>query len=129
MATLEIKRPPHNFFDNFLLECIADAYQALAEETDCRAIVVCSEGKNFSAGGNYDPLEKNGEAKLPALDLDAFFKQVVRIFRNELPVIAAIQGAAVGGGAGNVVVVVGAGNVEDVAGRTGGAETTKSSPS
>ena len=49
LAFVEIHRPPNNFFDAFLIQQIADAYEALDEEDLCRVIILKSEGKNFCA--------------------------------------------------------------------------------
>lgn len=88
---VQFSRPPHNHFDGALLGAIADAYQQLDRSRSCRAIVLCSEGKNFCAGANF-------AGKNPAEgDL---YEQAVRLFAARLPVVAAVQGAAVGGGLG-----------------------------
>jgi enoyl-CoA hydratase/carnithine racemase len=88
---VEFSRPPHNYFDGALIGAIADAYEQLERDGSCRAIVLCSEGKNFCAGANF-------AAKNPAEgDL---YEQGVRLFAAGLPVVAAVQGAAVGGGLG-----------------------------
>ena len=47
VATIEIKRPPHNFFDIELIRQIADACEALDQATDCRAIVLAAQGTAF----------------------------------------------------------------------------------
>jgi enoyl-CoA hydratase/carnithine racemase len=91
VVLVEFCRPPHNFFDGALIGAIADAYEELEQGGSCRAIVLCSAGKNFCAGANF-------EAKNPAEgDL---YPQAVRLFAGSLPVVAAVQGAAVGGGLG-----------------------------
>ena len=53
VATVEIRRPPHNFFDISLIQQIADTYEKLDTLTDCRSILLCAEGKNFCAGANF----------------------------------------------------------------------------
>jgi len=88
---VEFSRPPHNYFDGALIGAIADAYEQLERGGSCRAIVLCSEGKHFCAGANF-------AAKNPA-DGD-LYEQAVRLFAAGLPVVAAVQGAAVGGGLG-----------------------------
>ena len=52
VATVELHRPPDNYFDLALIRALADAYQALDADPGCRAIVLCSEGKHFCAGAN-----------------------------------------------------------------------------
>ena len=53
VATVEIQRPPHNFFDHSLIGQIADAFDALDDNPDCRAIVLAAQGKSFCAGANF----------------------------------------------------------------------------
>jgi 2-(1,2-epoxy-1,2-dihydrophenyl)acetyl-CoA isomerase len=92
VAVVEFDRPPHNFFDAELIEQIADAYQSLDTDPACRAIVLCSAGKHFCAGANFG-------AKNPA-EGGHLYEQAIRLFEFETPVVAAVQGAAIGGGLG-----------------------------
>jgi enoyl-CoA hydratase/carnithine racemase len=92
IATVEIHRPPHNFFDAALIESLADAYEA-AVRGGARAIVLCSEGKNFCAGADFSNRRVSGGAH-------QLYEQAVRLFEAPLPVVAAVQGKAVGGGLG-----------------------------
>jgi enoyl-CoA hydratase/carnithine racemase len=85
-------RPPNNYFDTELLSALADGYEDLASNGWCRAIVLTSEGKHFCAG-----LDFAGNADQ---DIAALYAQAVRLFAAPLPVVAAVQGAAVGGGFG-----------------------------
>ena len=50
VATIEIRRPPHNFFDIELIRQIADACEALDKDDKCRAIVLAAQGTAFCAG-------------------------------------------------------------------------------
>ena len=92
VATVEIQRPPNNFFDVALVGALADAYEALALEGRSRAIVLCSAGKHFCAGADFGGGSEQGGA--------ALYRQAARVFAAPLPVVAAVQGAAVGGGLG-----------------------------
>ena len=40
LAYVEINRPPNNFFDANLIQQIADAYESLDEEDECRVILI-----------------------------------------------------------------------------------------
>jgi enoyl-CoA hydratase/carnithine racemase len=94
VATVEIHRPPNNFFDTALIEAIADAYAQLDDDIDCRVIVLCAEGKHFCAGADFSR---------PAADRSSagdLYVQALRLFRSSKPVVAAINGAAIGGGLG-----------------------------
>lgn len=94
VATVEIHRPPNNFFDATLIRDLADAYEALDADPACRAIVLCSEGKHFCAGANL------GSAANPADEPRSLYEEALRLFAAQTPVVAAVQGAAVGGGLG-----------------------------
>ena len=97
VAEVEIHRPPNNFFDARLIRNIADAYEDL-QAGPCRAIVLCSEGKHFCAGADFHG-ESDAEA-LPEEGAADLYSEAVRLFKAELPVVAAVQGAAIGGGLG-----------------------------
>ena len=97
LAHVEINRPPNNFFDANLIQQIADAYESLDEEDECRVILLKSEGKNFCAGANFGQDEDMLDKSVPYKKL---YAQAVRLFRTRKPVIAVVQGAAIGGGLG-----------------------------
>src|SRR5205809_550667 len=96
VAKVEIHRPPDNYVDVGVIAALADAYEALERDSACRAIVLCSEGRHFSAGVAFGQGAADGEL----LRSGAFYREAVRLFASSLPVVAAVQGAAVGGGLG-----------------------------
>ncbi|MGH9115399.1 MAG: enoyl-CoA hydratase/isomerase family protein [Acidimicrobiales bacterium] len=98
VAEVEIHRPPNNFFDVKLIREIAEAYSTLDADPACRAIVLCSEGKHFCAGADFN--RQSDAEVLPQEGAASLYREAVRLFASELPVVAAVQGAAVGGGLG-----------------------------
>ncbi|MGI9598224.1 MAG: enoyl-CoA hydratase/isomerase family protein [Acidimicrobiales bacterium] len=99
VALVEVRTPPHNFFSLSMLGSLADAFEAVDADPDARCILLASEGKNFCAGASLndkDPKltseQSGGERHI--------YDEAVRLFAANAPVVAAVQGAAVGGGLG-----------------------------
>jgi len=94
LATVEMHRPPNNFFDPPLIEALADAVATLDDDPACRVVVLCAEGTHFCAGADLGPdsdlVDRTAE----------LYAQAVRLFAARKPIVAAVQGAAVGGGLG-----------------------------
>ena len=95
VAEVEVHRPPNNFFDQDLIAALAAAIEELDERSDCRAVVLCSEGRHFCAGANLNAPRPSAGAPQRHL-----YDEAVRLFETRTPVVAAIQGAAIGGGLG-----------------------------
>lgn len=101
----EINRPPNNFFDHQLIRDMADCFEEIDADPDCRAIVLCSEGKHFCAGANFGSPARDAEREQRSADNpNPLYTEAVRLFRAKTPVVAAVQGAAVGGGFGLAVM-------------------------
>lgn len=97
VATVELRRGPSNYFDVELIGAVADAYERLADDDGCRGIVLCAEGRNFCAGAD---LRGRGGAPGASFDPADLYEEAARLVACPLPVVAAVQGAAVGGGLG-----------------------------
>lgn len=95
VATVEIRRGPHNFFDIAVLGAVADSLDRLAAG-GARAVVLCSEGKNFCAGADFT----GRAAALGTAGAPHLYDVAIRLFEQPLPIVAAVQGAAIGGGLG-----------------------------
>ena len=105
VALLEIQRPPNNFFDVELINDMAVALDDLDADADMRAYVLCSEGKHFCAGANFGNPARNAARPVRFRDeQNPLYAGAVRLFSSTKPIVAAVQGAAVGGGFGLAVM-------------------------
>lgn len=103
VATVTIRRPEvHNAFNEDVIAQLHAAFAALAGDAAVRAVVLAGEGRSFSAGADLDWMRRaaafsESENARDAAALAAMLDAVAAFPR---PVIARVQGAAFGGGAG-----------------------------
>jgi enoyl-CoA hydratase/carnithine racemase len=102
VTTIEIRRPPLNFFDVALIQQIAEALDEIDKDANCRAVVLAAQGKAFCAGANFGSTAA-AEPEKPRPSGNELYVEAVRIYRNKKPIVAAVQGAAIGGGLGLAV--------------------------
>lgn len=98
IATVTIRKPPNNSVSVDLMRDLADALEGLGKQTDARAVVLATEGKVFCAGADLS--KRASEVGLDSPTSNPLYDQAVRLYAQELPIVAAIQGAAVGAGLG-----------------------------
>lgn len=94
VGTVEMRRGPNNFFDVTVLSAVADGVDDLAGR-GARCVVLCSEGKNFCAGADF--AGEQGRIATRGLHV---YDVAARLFRATVPMVAAVQGSAIGGGLG-----------------------------
>ncbi|MBV8616931.1 MAG: enoyl-CoA hydratase/isomerase family protein [Acetobacteraceae bacterium] len=103
VAEVELRRPPNNHVSVPMVAELSTALERLDEEPRCRAVVLCAAGKHFCAGADLvnrgpdgaDPSEVGGRH---------LYKEAIRLWRTKKPIVAAVQGAAIGAGLGLAVM-------------------------
>src|SRR3954466_5843806 len=106
VATVEMRRPPHNFFDAALIAEIGQAFERIDDDPQLRTIVLAAEGRSFCAGADFSKRMDTGTVEEGTRSGGGrhLYKEAIRLFRTKKPVIGAIHGAAVGGGLGLALV-------------------------
>jgi enoyl-CoA hydratase/carnithine racemase len=95
VAAICFDRPPQNHFSTRLIRDIADALEEADARPDVRAVLLHSAGRHFCAGADL----VDGDEQPAAL-----YEQGLRLFACAKPIVAAVQGAAIGGGLGLALV-------------------------
>jgi 2-(1,2-epoxy-1,2-dihydrophenyl)acetyl-CoA isomerase len=94
VGTVEINRPPHNHVSHQLIGHLVESLHSLCDD-GCRAVVLCSAGRNFCAGADLATKDLFiGDAT------ERFYDLAAQLFDVPIPIVAAVQGSAVGAGLG-----------------------------
>ncbi|MGI8524597.1 MAG: enoyl-CoA hydratase/isomerase family protein, partial [Pseudolabrys sp.] len=73
----------------------------------CRAVVLAAQGSAFCAGANFgdgSTLDKDGQRVDRDIAVKHLYLEGIRLFKTKKSIIAAVHGAAVGGGLGLAMV-------------------------
>lgn len=102
VAVVTLNRPPHNFVSVEFMKDLADACEAADADDNVRAIVLQADGKSFCAGADFQASDDRVASGMEGVN--ALYVQAVRLYSIEKPIVAAVQGAAVGAGLGLALV-------------------------
>ena len=103
VAVCEIDKPPHNHVSVQLITDLADAFEALDGDAACRAIVLASAGRTFCGGADLQaPGGLSASGNMEAIN--PLYTAAARLFACRKPIVAAVQGSAVGAGLGLALV-------------------------
>ena len=101
VANVKITNPPYNFLDPLVLKECREILESLDSNPDCRVIVLGSEGDVFCAGADFtDIIKELSQGLDPSQRLNEFYREVRAMFRCTTPIVAAVDGAAIGAGLG-----------------------------
>jgi enoyl-CoA hydratase/carnithine racemase len=96
VAVVTLARPPDNRIDPALVGALASVLEELDEDGRCRAVVLRADGEHFCAGATLRPSTE------PVFDSAGphLYDEAIRLFATRKPIVAAVKGAAIGGGLG-----------------------------
>lgn len=102
---LRLDRPArHNAFDEHLIAALTTSLEQAEQDPELRAVVLSGNGRSFSAGADLDWMARLAAASEADNVADA--QGLARLMRTldqlPIPTIAAVHGAAYGGGVGLV---------------------------
>lgn len=102
IGVVAMNRPDNrNSMTAELLDAFASASAAARADRDARCIVLVGSGSCFSAGADFKAQVQTGaEARLPHERSYAMYEPFLSVLDIEVPVVAALNGHAVGGGFG-----------------------------
>ena len=115
---LRLNRPAKlNALDSDLTRALRDELKSAADTESVRAIVLTAEGRAFCAGADVAEMkeQKNATPEQAKLRSETNFEMYSLACRHNKPIVAAIHGATIGGGAGLALccdMVVAASNVK-----------------
>lgn len=98
VAVITIDNPPHNHVSPAMMAALADCLAAVDAESQARVTLLTSAGKSFCAGADF-----KGSARFADDDMaqaSRLYGEAARIIRLRKPIVAAVQGAAIGAGLG-----------------------------
>lgn len=109
VAIATFNRPEQlNTFSLVMMQDLLDLFDRTDADDDVRAVIVTGSGRAFCAGAdlrrggetfNYKPGDRAGDVDVGGVRRDGGGRVALRIFSSLKPVIAAVNGAAVGLGA------------------------------
>ncbi|MEO5510239.1 MAG: enoyl-CoA hydratase-related protein [Longimicrobiales bacterium] len=104
VAVITLNRPEkRNALDATTVRELKEALCAAQENADIRVILLRGEGKDFCAGADLAQLERIAAGASPLENLEdamAIGNLFIEMRRSDKPIIAAVQGNAIAGGAG-----------------------------
>lgn len=105
IVTLTMNDPEHRntLTGNSAVDEFLAAIDRIRADKNVRAVVITGAGPAFSAGGNMKSLERHASGEVAALDIRQEYQAGIQrlplaLFPLEVPVIAAVNGPAIGAG-------------------------------
>lgn len=98
IATIKLNNPPVNALSTDILEELSNIFYSLEDDRDVRVLLICGEGKFFSAGADLKEFLKIESCESASFASSKGQELFERIENFPKPVIACVNGIALGGG-------------------------------
>jgi enoyl-CoA hydratase/carnithine racemase len=99
VLTVTLARPERrNAIDGELAAALREAFEAAADDSAVRALILTGEGRAFSAGGDLSRFERAWDPREFRHDSHRLTSLITLLERLEKPTVAAINGAVTGAG-------------------------------
>ena len=103
IVQLTLNQPEiHNAFDDRLIAELTVAFKELDDDPSVRVLILAAEGKSFSAGADLNWMRRMADYSRNEnfQDSEQLATMMSTLYEMKCPTIAAVQGAAFGGGVG-----------------------------
>lgn len=95
VATLSLNRPEaRNALDVEMCKAIVESLESIDKNKDARVVIVRGEGNSFCSGADFAAVSGTGGVEF----VPAFEEMLEAVGRFRMPTVAAVHGAALGGG-------------------------------
>lgn len=94
IAVVTLANPPVNIMTAAVMDRIAELAEQAAGDSSLKGLLLRAEGKAFSAGADVAEHSPEQADRM----IGAFSRMFTHLFALEIPVVAAVNGAALGGG-------------------------------
>lgn len=105
IVTLTLNEPERRnpLTGNTIVQELLDAIRRIENDRSVRAVILTGAGSVFSSGGNIKDMERHASGDLAGMEIRQEYRQGIQrlplaLFNLEVPVIAAINGPAIGAG-------------------------------
>ncbi len=105
IVTLTLNEPERRnpLTGNTMVDEFLDAIDRIELDTSVRAVIITGAGTVFSTGGSLNEMERQASGEVPGMDIRRDYRRGIQrlplaLFNLEVPVIAAVNGPAMGAG-------------------------------
>ncbi len=96
-----------NSMDSVMLPAFNEAINKVKNDREARCLIITGNGKSFCSGADFNNFKADDEdddSRLPNETLMSFYKPFLALLEIEVPIIAAMNGHAIGGGFGLALI-------------------------